>query len=200
MNKSVIIIIIAVMSVFFSCTISFEMITPVSSYERLTLEEKKDIVLLTNEDTLPAVFDTTLFYAVTAEHLKTYMQHDSCLIYFWNPYCHGELCLSPVIFQQYCNTHNYRFILVIDARYSAIKEATEFRSQLEMPMLMINFFCYNDKGENFKKTLFKDQLKHLKRISSRYWLYKDGIFSNFEKELDIDELVNPNPMKTKVIK
>jgi hypothetical protein len=168
-----------------------------SGFSRLNEEEKQKIIFLSEKETLPAVYDSTKFYAITALHLKAYMsQFDTCLIYLWSPNCSADLCLSPLVYIKYCRKNNYQLILIPESYYY-LRDVEDFRSAMGTPILCINSFHYkndilNQYVKAFKKDLFDNQYKELhKELSSRLWLYKDNTFYNANDVLHIEELTAP---------
>jgi hypothetical protein len=165
-----------------------------SGYNLLTEEEKEKIVFLSDTNILPTAFDSTKYYAVLPEHLKNYMSNfDSCIIYFWEQECKGDLCFSPSVYQQFCNKYNYKFIFIPQGYYY-IRYIDKHNKGIDYPFFCVNSFYYktdlkNNYIKRFKKSLFDRQYKELKKnIWSRLWVYKNGNFYNASPLLNINEL------------
>jgi hypothetical protein len=92
---------------------------------------------------LPTTFDSTHFYAVTPQQLLKYIsQFDSCLLYFWDDHCPGRLCLSPLVYQQFCDLHGYKFIFISKGYYH-VRYIDQFTNGVDYPYFCINSFIYN---------------------------------------------------------
>jgi hypothetical protein len=167
-------------------------------YKLLSDSEKNNIVFFIPQDSLPDVFDSTKFYAITARHLKDYLsKYDSCLIYLWNDHCGASLCLSPLVYQQYSEIHGYKFVFIPRAYYY-VRFVQNFNTDVDYPYFCINSFYYKNTKENkylfsFMKDLIGkkvfNQLKYNDQWN-RWWIYKDGKFYPASRQLirDIEEL------------
>ncbi|MDR0603862.1 MAG: hypothetical protein LBG80_06120 [Bacteroidales bacterium] len=163
-------------------------------YSLLSDSEKTNIVFLMAEDTLPIFFDSTKFYAISALHLKDYLsKYDSCLIYIWNDLCGASLCFSPLVYQQYCNIHGYKFVF-IPRGYYYVQFVQNFNTNVDYPYFCINSFYYKKANTRnylyaFEKDLFgKKEFGNLKYTDkwARLWIYKEGKFYEASKQLIMD--------------
>ena len=144
-----------------------------SGYNELSESEKERIVFLSDIEQIKDHVDTVIF-AITAPQLKNYInQFDSCLIYFWSPFCASPNCKSPEIVQNYCKTNHLHLILIVED-YSSAQYLLTILSLFEQPAFVINSFYYKTDFCPIYVPKFKHDFigrKSRKDNHARYYIY-----------------------------
>lgn len=153
-------------------------------YNNLSEAEKKRIVFLSDTITIHIKNDVdTMVYAVSPSQLKTYInQFDSCLIYFWSPFCTSESCKSPTIIRDYCKNNNLKLILVAE-EYRDVTALLDILSLINQPTFVINSSYFKSDIiwsyiPKFKKEFFGKDYK--KKDYCRYHIYNHTAFRRVE--------------------
>ena len=128
-----------------------------SGYSSLNADQRQRIIFLPEDDLIPQSMDNKKIYAITANQLLADLQHnDTSVVYFWDPLCSAENCISFLAAQNYCNLYNYT-LYVITVYYNI--EKTELQlGNTDMPILAINHLYYGTDYCNQYKKLFKREL------------------------------------------
>jgi len=158
-----------------------------SGYNELSESEKKRIVFLSDFEQMKDHVDTVIF-AISAPQLKNYInQFDSCLIYFWSPFCSSSKCKSPEIVQNYCKINHLHLILIVE-NYSSAQYLLAMVSLLEQPAFVINSFHYKtDFCPTYVSKFKKDFLETMRNKRNNYATYYIYHNSSYKEVYDIDE-------------
>lgn len=114
-------------------------------------------------------------HVISIEQLQAFAcTHDSALIYCWTPHCQGESCLSPYMFERYCQDRNLHPILWMNY----------IREDMIPDSLSCSIPVYFVDPKPFKSDLYfryvDKMVKYLTgKKSYRYLKYKNGKFSEF---------------------
>ena len=150
-----------------------------SGYERLNEKDKESIVFLSSNEKIDSMcIDKNKVFSVNAAQLIEYMeQFDSCLIYFFTPNCHSEVCVLPSACQQYCSDNGYQFLLIFE--YYEIPAMYDILASIKNYSFSINTNYYKtDYCPKYVRKFKRELLNGSKSetLQSRYWVFKKGTF------------------------
>lgn len=110
-------------------------------------------------------------YVVTEEQIKDYAcSCDSALVNYYAPTCSSDHCVSPAMFEQYCDDHHYTPILVM-AHFDVPHNFAKFDAK-HTPCLFLDTSKYNDRTNKFVPGFQKYMTGNPKDYG--FWIFKNG--------------------------
>lgn len=155
-----------------------------SGYNRLSAEEKSNILFLNPDEEVPCLNDGRIV-AVTSSHMSDLLRKKgNVLLYLWSPHCSSDVCVSLKTIQDFCNKANLN-LYVLTEYYT---DAFLHNSCLSNPLLSINEVHYKTHYCNLYLKKFMSELlpKHKVRetLVNRIFLFSNGEFVQSYEKID----------------
>lgn len=157
-----------------------------NGYKKLTQEEKSKIILLNSDSKLDTLTNNGQIVAVNGTQLREYaMDIDTLIVYQWGPNCSSDACILISACQEYCNSKNYK--LVVISQYYDI-EKMEAQNNADLPILIPNHIFYKKYYANsLNNMFFEDLLNGQEQVDdekyNRFLFFKKGTFIGSKKDL-----------------
>ena len=152
-----------------------------NGYKRVTFEDKKRIVF-ENKNCIEQYLDT--IYAFNGKDIKKCLtQHDTSVVYRWDPNCSSKSCIPLTGAQYYCDTKKYNLYVLLE--YFDFPKQQTFGSPAKS-IIISDFKHYKTNLADASTNAFIEDLTSLDKKNKlirykRFLFFKNGEFL-FAKE------------------
>lgn len=122
-------------------------------------------------------------YVVDEDQIREYISsEDSVLIYLWVARCKAESCVTPALFESYCDRHGYKPVCIL-CYFDYPISFTRFDAR-HTPCLFLNVDNYSKDRVSRYVFEFQEHMTGIDDFVSNFILFENGKFSHFIQILE----------------